>query len=130
MGSSDAGGEAIAKLACSLTENHMPKKIPVEKAAQKIGSSPKKKPVTKRPARTKAPLPKAAEHRLAENALKLLDQASDVLRAGINQGASASLKSRMAAKKKASTLVSRASKDLSKAIETGGSTLQGLIGKF
>jgi len=108
----------------------MPKKIPVEKAAQKIGSSPKKKPVTKRPARTKAPLPKAAEHRLAENALKLLDQASDVLRAGINQGASASLKSRMAAKKKASTLVSRASKDLSKAIETGGSTLQGLIGKF
>jgi hypothetical protein len=75
-------------------------------------------------------IPAGREHKLAEQALKLVDQAASVLREGIRTGASTTAKSRIAAKKKANSLLDKASSNLSKAIHHGSDSLQKLIGKI
>ena len=103
----------------------------------------KKKTASKKPASKKAtkssstkvstkatPVPQGREHKLAEQALKLVDQAASVLRTGIRESASTTAKSRIAAKKKANDLLGKASSNLNKAISSGSSTLQGIIGKL
>jgi hypothetical protein len=95
----------------------------------------KKKTATKKPAAKKVNtksthVPSGREQKLAEQALKLVDEAASVLRSGIRSGAETTAKSRIAAKRKASALLSKASTNLSQAIESGASTLQGLLGKF
>jgi hypothetical protein len=75
-------------------------------------------------------IPSGREHKLAEQALKLVDQAASVLRDGIRTGASTTAKSRIAAKKKANTLLEKASTNLTKAIHGSTNTLQNLIGKI
>jgi hypothetical protein len=70
------------------------------------------------------------EHKLAEDALKLVDQAASVLRDGIRTGAATTAKSRIAAKKKANDLLGKASSNLSKAIGDSASMLQNLLGKI
>ena len=77
-----------------------------------------------------AKAPEGREHALAESALKLLDQATDILRSGIRQGADTTAKSRLAARKKASALLGRATSDLAEAIQTGGAALQKFIRKI
>jgi len=75
-------------------------------------------------------IPGGREHKLAEQALKLVDQAASVLRDGIRTGASTTAKSRIAAKKKANSLLEKASTNLTKAIHGSTNTLQNLIGKI
>jgi hypothetical protein len=75
-------------------------------------------------------VPSGREAKLAEQALKFVDQAAAVLRDGIRTGAATTAKSRIAAKKKASTLLDKASTNLSKAIHHSSSTLQDLLGKI
>ena len=74
-------------------------------------------------------VPAGREAKLAEQALKLVDEAAAVLRDGIRTGAATTAKSRIAAKKKASTLLDKASTNLSKAIHHSTSALQDLLGK-
>ena len=75
-------------------------------------------------------VPRGREQALAEQALKLVDEAASVLRTGILSGAETTAKSRIAAKKKASALLGKASDNLAKAIGAGTSTLQALIKKL
>lgn len=90
---------------------------------------PKKTPPPK--VSTKAtPVPQGREHKLAEQALKFVDQAATVLRSGIREGASTTAKSRIAAKKKAHDLLGKASSNLNEAISSGTSALQNLLGKI
>jgi hypothetical protein len=99
------------------------KKKPAAKAHSKKAASPK--------VSTKSTtVPHGREHKLAEQALKLVDQAASVLRSGIREGAATTAKSRIAAKKKANDLLGKASSSLSEAIKRSSSTLQDLIGKI
>jgi hypothetical protein len=75
-------------------------------------------------------VPAGREHRLAEQALKFVDQAASVLREGIRTGASTTAKNRIAAKKKANDLLDKASSNLTKAIHHGNDSLQKLLGKI
>lgn len=107
------------------------KKSPASKAKAK--PAPKKTTTTKKKdavntADTKVPA--GREHKLAEQALKLVDQAASVLREGIRTGASTTAKSRIAAKKKANDLLDKASSNLTKAIHHGNDSLQKLLGKI
>ena len=97
--------------------------------------APKKKAAVKKTTTSKVStkathVPSGREAKLAEQALKFVDQAAAVLRDGIRTGAATTAKSRIAAKKKASTLLDKASTNLSKAIHHGSSTLQDLLGKI
>jgi len=97
--------------------------------------APKKTTAAKKTAASKVStkathVPSGREAKLAEQALKFVDQAAAVLRDGIRTGAATTAKSRIAAKKKASTLLDKASTNLSKAIHHGSSTLQDLLGKI
>lgn len=114
---------------------------PTTSKAKAAKPAAKKKPATKKPAVAKKSaakkvntktthIPSGREQKLAEQALKFVDEAASVLRSGIRSSAETTAKSRIAAKKKASTLLDKASANLSKAIGTGASTLQGLLGKF
>ena len=67
---------------------------------------------------------------LGKQALKILDEATALLRTGIEEGTKTSEKSRVLAKKKAHSLLGKASKTLSQAIEDGASTLQSFIKKM
>ncbi len=99
-------------------------------AKKPAAKSTAKKPAAAKPAATKTTIPAGREAKLAEQALKLVDEAASVLRSGIREGAATTAKSRIAAKKKAHNLLSKASDNLSKAIGDGASVLQGLIGKL
>lgn len=98
-------------------------KKPAVKPAAKKAAAPKASTV-------KTPIPAGREAKLAEQALKLVDEAASVLRTGIREGAATTAKSRIAAKKKAHSLLGKASDNLSKALGDGTSVLQGLIGKL
>lgn len=108
------------------------KKSPAAKAKAKVSKAlPKKVPSRPVKAGTKStPIPQGREHKLAEQALKLVDQAASVLRSGIRESAQTTAKSRIAAKKKAHDLLGKASSNLSEAISSGASTLQNLLGKL
>lgn len=81
-------------------------------------------------ARATASVPAGREAKLAEQALKLVDEAASVLRSGITTSAETTAKSRIAAKKRAQSLLDRASNNLTKALGDGTSVLKGLIGKI
>lgn len=108
------------------------KKSTTSKAkATKPKKSTAKKTTTAKKVNTKTThVPAGREQKLAEQALKFVDEAASVLRSGIRTGAETTAKSRIAAKKRASSLLDKASTNLSKAISSGSSTLQGLIGKW
>lgn len=93
---------------------------------------PAKKTATKKtapkPAAKKA-APLSKEEKLAENAIKMLDEAAALLRSSIKQGAAATAKSREAAKKRAHTLVTKAQGSLTSAISETGSLVQKAINK-
>ena len=75
-------------------------------------------------------VPEGREHKLAAQALKLVDEASSILRSGIREGAATTAKSRIAAKKKAHDLLGKASVQLTKALDESTSALQKLIEKI
>ncbi len=75
---------------------------------------------------TKA-IPADREQKLAEQALSLVDQAAAVLRDRIRDGATQTAKGRLAAKKKANTLLSRASGNLHKAVDFGTTNLKKIL---
>lgn len=101
------------------------------KAKAKASKAPPKKKTLPAKVSTKATsVPAGREHKLAEQALKFVDEAASVLRSGIRGGAATTAKSRIAAKKKANDLLGKASSNLSKAIEGGASALQSLLGKI
>ena len=75
-------------------------------------------------------IPHGPEHKLADEALKFVDEAATLLRSGIREGAATTAKSRIAAKKKAHLLLEKASVNLSKAIDDGTSVLQALLKKI
>lgn len=95
-----------------------------------------KKPATKKKSVLAKLTPKvttkATVHhtKLATQALEFLDEATALLRTGIQEGAQTTEKSRILAKKKAHSLLGKASKTLSQAIEDGASTLQDIIKKM
>jgi hypothetical protein len=74
--------------------------------------------------------PTVHHNKLATQALKFLDEATALLRTGIRDGAQNTEESRILAKKKAHSLLGKASKTLSQAIEDGASTLQDFIKKM
>ena len=66
----------------------------------------------------------------AEAQAAAVAQATALLRTGIREGAQTTEESRILAKKKAHSLLGKASKTLSQAIEDGASTLQDFIKKM
>lgn len=105
------------------------KKTPVKKAAVKKATPTKATTASKVNTAT-VKVPAGREQKLAEQALALVDQAAALLRGGIRTGAAETAKSRIAAKKKASTLLTRATSNLTKALEDGSSTLKSVISKI
>lgn len=91
---------------------------------------PKKKVLPTKVSTKTTSIPSGREHKLAEQALKFVDEAASVLRSGIRDSAATTAKSRIAAKKKAHDLLGKASSNLSKAIEDGASVLQDLLKKI
>ena len=95
-----------------------------------------KKPATKKKSVLAKLAPKVTSkptvhhNKLATQALKFLDEATALLRTGIREGAETTEESRILAKKKAHSLLGKASKTLSQAIEDGASTLQDFIKKM
>ena len=126
----------------SVSKNHTAlkavKKVVAKKDAvkRKVLTKPAVKPAAKKkslPAKvsTKVTSTTTLRHnKVANQALGFLDEAASLLRAGIREGAKATENSRIVAKKKAHHLLGKASRELSKAIEDGASTLQDLIKKI
>ena len=106
------------------------KKSPVTKAKAKVSKALPKKSSKPKVSTKATPIPQGREHKLAEQALKFVDQAASILRDGIRGGAQTTSKSRIAAKKKAHDLLGKASTNLNKAIDSGTSALQSLLGKL
>ncbi|MEO8206113.1 MAG: hypothetical protein ABI615_08025 [Chthoniobacterales bacterium] len=129
------------------------RKKSVKKTVKKAASSAKRsvaaksrKPTTKRKAspkrkaapksvvkRIKAKIPKSpssAVHQVAGSALKLVDQAASLLRLGIRNSASQTEKARLETKKRALSLVSKASEHLNKAVNTGTGGVRNIIGRL
>lgn len=98
---------------------------------KKTAAAAAKKPFIPKTASAKAKATKAIpgdrEQRLAEQALSLVDQAASVLRDRIRDGATQTAKGRIAAKKKANTLLARASDNLHKAVDFGTSNLKKIL---
>lgn len=94
----------------------------------------KKTPARKATAKTKPAAKKKAkpspEHTAAHAALKLVDEAAELLRKGITTGASTSEKAREEAKKKAHTLLTKASGSLEALLSGGTSVLRKTINKI
>ncbi len=105
-------------------------KAKVSKALpKKVASKPKAGAAAKVSTKSTS-IPQGREHKLAEQALKLVDQAASVLRGGIRGSAQTTAKSRIAAKKKAHDLLGKASSNLNDAISSSTSALQNLLGKI
>ena len=107
--------------------------------------TPAKKPVVKAPAKkvaAKKPAPKKKaaatkskpagprEQKLASGALKLVDQAAAILRSGIRTSANSSEKTRLEAKQKAHTLLTKASSSLGDLLSGSTSTIRSVINKI
>jgi hypothetical protein len=107
-----------------------PKKTTASKQSSVANTASKKKSTPVKVSTKSIPVPPGREHQLAEQALKLVDEAASVLRHGIRDSAATTAKSRIAAKKKAHDLLGKASVNLTKALEESTSVLQKLIGKL
>ncbi len=93
----------------------------------------KKKPVKKaapKKAAKKTTTLGSIDHKIASNALKLVDQASILLRKGIRTGANTSEKARHEAKQKAHALLNKASSSLGDLLSGSTSVLRRVINKL
>lgn len=104
-------------------------KAAVKKPAPKKSTPGKTTSAAKASTKT-TKIPAGREAKLAEQALKFVDEAAAVLRSGIRSSAETTAKSRIEAKKKANVLLGKASSNLSKAIGDGASALQNLLGRI
>jgi len=114
-----------ASKAKSTAPKAKPAAATVKKTIKKTSPASTNKASTK-----KTPIPNGREEKLAAQALELVDQASAILRDRIRTGAQQTAKSRIAAKKKASSLLTKASSTLSKALDAGTEGLQSLLKKI
>ncbi len=106
------------------------KKKPSLKKSTVSGSLPKEKSLPAKGTKKATSLPSGPEHKLAEQALKFVDEAASLLRSGIRGSAATTAKSRIAAKTKAHDLLGKASTNLSKAIGESTTVLQDLLKKI
>jgi len=67
---------------------------------------------------------------MTESALKLVDEAASLLRKGISTGADSGEKARLEARKKAHSLLNKASSSLSDVLDGGTSILRKAINKI
>ena len=88
---------------------------------------PAKKPV-KKP--TKKPAPKPKDYSVTESALKFVDEAAALLRKGINTTADSSEDARREARKKAHSLIDKASESLSDLLDGSASVLRKITKKI
>ena len=102
------------------------KKSPV-KAAKK--SAPKKAPAKKTAAKKSHPA-SSREHKAANAALKLVDEAAALLRKGIRTSANTTEKTRHEAKQKAHSLLNKASSSLGDLLSGSTSVLRSAINKI
>ena len=114
----------MKKSAATSTSHRSPEKSTTSKTL------PKKKAIPVKVSKKAISVPAGHEHKLAEQALKFVDEAAALLRSGIREGAATTAKSRIAAKKKAHDLLGKASSNLSKAIEDSSSVIQDLLKKI
>lgn len=107
----------MASAGKSLTISSMPaaKKKPAKKPAKKATSQ--KTTVSR-------------EHSVTQSALKLVDEAAALLRKGISTGSDSSEKARLAAKKKAHSLLNKATDSLSDVLDESASVLRKVINKI
>ncbi len=89
-----------------------------------------KKPAPKKAASTKSQAAGPREHAAANAALKLVDEAAALLRKGIRTSADTTEKSRHEAKKKAHTLLNKASSSLGNLLGGSTSALRSVINKI
>ncbi|MEX1118802.1 MAG: hypothetical protein WEB60_08410 [Terrimicrobiaceae bacterium] len=98
------------------------------------------KSAAKKPAASKASAPKKAtpskattaksrEEKAAEKTIELLDEAARILRSSLRAGAKTTAESRVEAKQKAHSLVTKASNSLSHVVDGAGSILHKAINK-
>ena len=100
-------------------------------ATKKKTSAPKtKKAAAKKTAAKKTTTLGSIDHKIASNALKLVDQASTLLRKGIRTGANTSEKARHEAKQKAHALLNKASSTLGDLLSGSTSALRSVINKL
>lgn len=104
------------------------KKTP-KKAVSRKKSAPKKKAAERKTVKQAHPAG-PREQKLANNALKLVDQAAAILRQGIRSSANTTEKARHEAKQRASGLLNRASDTLSDVLSGSTSTLRGVINRI
>lgn len=92
----------------------------------------KKKPAAvKKPTAVKKVKSTASpEHKAATAALKLVDEAATMLRSGISTSAKTTEKTRLEAKKKAHSLLNKASSSLAEVLGSGTSVLRKAINKL
>lgn len=91
-----------------------------------------KKKTAKNPAKKTAakPAPKSHDHSVTSSALKLVDEAAALLRKGISTGSDSSEKARLEARKKAHSLLNKASASLSDVLDGSASILRKVINKI
>lgn len=97
------------------------RKAPVRKAAAPKSTAAKAKP--SRPAGPR-------EEKLANSALKLIDEAASLLRKGVKTTADVSEKNREAARKRAHTLLTKATSSIGGLLDSGSSALHKAISKL
>lgn len=121
---------ATEKPKTAASKSTTPKAAAKKPAAKKTVPTPIPAKAKSAQAKTTKAIPGAREQRLAEQALSLIDQTAALLRSGVREGASQTAKGRLAAQKRASGLLNRASNTLTKAVESGTSSLDSLLKKI
>jgi hypothetical protein len=117
-------------MATKTTKRTAPKPAAKKPTAPKKTTPSKATTTAKRVNTADIKVPAGREQKLADQALQLVDEAAALLRGGIRTGAADTAKARIAAKKKASTLLTRATSNLTKVLESGSKTLNSVIGKL
>jgi hypothetical protein len=132
---------ATAKKSASRKKSTAKKPAAKKSPAKKTGTAAKKaaprkakftprSPAAKKRSRRTSTSSTLREDKLAAGALKLVDEAAGLLRTGIRTGAAGTAKARQVTKKRAQSLINRASDNLGKALDSGASLLKGAIGKL
>lgn len=104
------------------------KKNVAKKSAKKVEKKAAKKSATKKPASAKSA--SSSEEKLTKAALKMVDQAAELLRQGILAGEKATDSTRHVARKKAHVLLNDASGKLEELLAGGTATLRKVIGRI
>lgn len=96
-----------------------------------MATTKKKTAAVKKPTAVKKVKSTASpEHKAATAALKLVDEAATLLRSGISTSAKTTEKTRLEAKKKAHSLLNKASSSLAEVLGSGTSVLRKAINKL